>query len=77
MICPHCQKNTELLYYQGGGYHPAVLEEMLANKINILDQLARDGAYDAEVPASVRLPLELRYQHLLRDCNELEVVLGL
>jgi hypothetical protein len=77
MICPHCQKNTTLTYYQGSGYHPDILRDVLANKIHILDKLAEEGAFDAGVPASVRVPYEIKYREILADCAELERVLGL
>lgn len=77
MICPHCSKNSDLRYYRGEGYSPGMLRTILGSKLQMLDRLAAEGAFDGGIPAVQRVPLELRYSHILADCAAIERALGL
>jgi hypothetical protein len=72
MICPHCGKDTELLYVEGRrmtkeealGLHRVLMDS--------LDSLQRQGAYGPGATTD----LNERYDKRLREANALEVALG-
>lgn len=75
MICPHCGKDSNLVYIDDNtGITRKEAERMLKDKIAGLDALRARGAYKSG--RGYRSELEEKYDKILRECSMIEVALG-
>lgn len=73
MICPHCQKDTDMVYIDGHGMTREAAEEKHRRLMTQLDAMEEGGNL---FQCSVKTERDKRWERLLAEAGKIEAALG-